>query len=822
MEWRFFWILLLLVPMHVFADGTVEYQKRLSKVPPEKRLEQLEKDLNPATEIGSKDVDDWQRDKQLDKCLQDEVQYLGIEQTLLKAWQESWENGSASSFNELLAEKGQFQYPADKSLASKKTYSDISIYELSDKNNSVTRWDGSFLKSYSKISSAEIIGMKYLISEKERSSKNLNFNSAQIEIRYDIRGFNKEGYRLNDRGTMAVQVSFKNNKWIIEGNKVLSGERVVANREPAFIERTSQSSLNKVSIHERSEAIRRGGYAISVNDINGDGFLDIYSGSAKLSQLLYGAKDGTWNIVNESILSSLSAVKTAIFADFDNDGDSDAIMTLFEYDKDDSDLAYLINNNGKFTPVKNFVKGKLNYNLPMPATVADFDRDGFLDLYVGFPGKRDFTVLDSATDKKFEYPQGFFRNLANKSKDRAFVDATKAAWGKKGLSKYTSVFPHSSIATDYDFDGDMDLLVVDDRSNLSPLYENQSGKGFTPVNDLVDFKNKGYGMGVAIGDLNNDGVNDIAITNVNFYARQRFNSSCNANWYFDFPSDPGIKIFSGHQSGEKKKISFSDITSSTNASFVGEGAAGIEFLDYNNDGLLDIYVATGLWSGENKDKKYDLSSLFTRAVAAKKTYNDVLEPYRTYRQRDWSFVSILRDGKFKTAPSMAGYQRNRLFLNLGNNDFVEVGYLEGVDSIYDGYVIATGDPNKDGKIDLFLRNGDPGSLKYTYPTIQYFENHFNEKNHSITISLEGNDSNRNAIGSTVSVTTQSGKVIKRQLVANNGAAQSQMLLHFGLGADTKAKSVHIRWPSGKLQDFGPLKEGHYLIKEGFQPRLAAN
>src|SRR5690606_12740907 len=100
--------------------------------------------------------------------------------------------------------------------------------------------------------------------------------------------------------------------------------------------------------------------------------------------------------------------------------------------------------------------------------------------------------------------------------------------------------------------------------------------------------------------------------------------------------------------------------------------------------------------------------------------------------KDWSFVSILRDSKRKL--SMAGYQRNRLFLNMGDMQFVDVGYMEGVDSIYDGYIVATADYNSDGKMDLILKNGDPGSTKYMFPSIQIFKNEFG-MNHGLTLSL---------------------------------------------------------------------------------------
>jgi hypothetical protein len=819
MSAAFFAIFVMLISQNILADQVTDYQKQISRLKPNERLKQLEKDLSPSDLIALDKVDDWQRGNQFKKCLQDEVQYLGIERGLMKHLSKSLKSKNSIGFEKLFANSVDASLPKISSFSKIHTVEGIDVFAFRQKNNTTSSLSNSFVGSYDLIEDIELNGLEYLVPEQSRSKRDLNYNEVFLKVRYDLRGFNKDGFRQNDRGLFTVQIIRGKNDWKIKKISFIDGERVVARRDPSFEDQTVSSGLNSVAINERSEAIRRGGYAISLQDLNKDGILDIFTGSAKTSQVLIGQAGGGWIVDENHPLSKFSAVKTAVFADFDNDGYKEAIMTLFEYDRDDSDLVYMDNSSGNFVQVKSFLKGKLDYNLPMPASVADFDQDGYLDLYVGFPGQRDFTVLSDDEDG-FKYPQGMFYNIASNGKEKKFVDVTKSVWGKKGLSKYNRVFPHSSIATDYDFDGDVDLLVVDDRSNLSPFYDNIGGKKFETINDSIKVNNKGYGMGVAIGDLNNNGINDIAITNVNFHARKRFHDSCQHNWYFDNLEDPGVRLFQGERRANDDKPIFKNITEISGVDFIGEGAAGIEFIDYNNDGLLDIYIANGLWSGSHRDKEHDLSSLFVRAVAANKTYNDVLSPYRTYRQRDWSFVSILREGEFVHTPSMAGYQRNRLFLNMGNMKFIEVGYLEGVDSIADGYVIATGDVDADGKMDLVLRNGDPGTMAYKFPTIQYFKNNYKaaERNF-LTFSIEGVQSNRDGIGSTLRVTTGDGVTRTRHLSSNNGAAQSQTLLHVGLGSHKTAESVSLTWATGKEQKLGALKAGHYFVKEGEKPVL---
>ncbi len=798
------------------AEDPFVFQHRLSKLPPSKRLVELKKELNPRKTISAKDVDNWQRGTQFEKCLQDESQYLGLEKLVIEPMQEAWKQGDEEKINQLV--KGTFKWINSKSFKERLKTNGLSLFRSKQGHPTVANYRQSFLTEYNKIEDVELHGVFYRINSKDRSESNLNFNKVTMVLNFDVRGLSKTNKRMNDRGSLEVLVEKVGSQWKITDNKFLKSERVVSHREPAFINKTVARGLDKVRIHERSEAIRRGGYTVVVDDLNNDGELDLFSGSAQESQLFLGNGKGKW-VAENSELNNYKAVKTAVFADFDNDGDKDTVMTLFEYDKDASDVVYLKNEEGKYSKVKNFIKGKLKYNLPMPAAVADFNNDGQLDFYVGFPGKQDFTTLDSSSNTKGE-PEGLFTNMGQSNKSEVFKDVTKTFWRDRGLSQYTSLFPHSSIASDYDFDGDADLLIVDDRSNLSPIYENQDGKKFSMVNDAVNFQNKGYGMGVAVGDLNNDGVNEIALTNVNFHARERFHASCNENWYFDMPKDPGLRLFGGKKSKVDGKVSFAEVTQAAGLENIGEGGAGVEFIDYNNDGLMDIYVANGLWSGEDRSKRHDLSSLFVRAVAAKKTFNDVLAPNRNYRQKDFSFISILRDPEMPVTKSMAGFQRNRLFLNLGNMEFVEVGYLEGVDSINDGYIIAKADVNKDGQLDIILRNGDPGTLKYKFPTIEYFENGSAIKGNSIILSLQGTESNKEAIGAIARVTTMDDQLLVRQLVANNGPSQSERILHFGLGSESSVKSLTIQWPSGKEQKFGPMEKGRYKIVEGRNEKIA--
>jgi hypothetical protein len=190
-------------------------------------------------------------------------------------------------------------------------------------------------------------------------------------------------------------------------------------------------------------------------------------------------------------------------------------------------------------------------------------------------------------------------------------------------------------------------------------------------------------------------------------------------------------------------------------------------------------------------------------------------------QANTSFMKILTDFKGDVTnitanenlhPSMTGFQRNRLFRNNGDGTFTDVAYVLGVDSINDGYVVTTTDINHDGKMDLVLRNADPGSDKNRFPSVQVFLNENKLPAKSVILTLEGTRSNRDAIGVIVEAQIRNEKLV-RHLTANNGAAQSQSLLHFGLDKAAKIDSLKIRWPSGVVDTYKNVMPGYHHYKE---------
>jgi hypothetical protein len=681
-----------------------------------------------------------------------------------------------------------------------------------------------YLAQFSSLESVQLDTWQVRAGERQKDG---GYKDAELTVGFDARGLDKSGWRRNDRGTMQVKAVNKDGKgWKLARVAITQGDTVRAEKA-AFTEVTASSGLDKVTTYQRVEAMRRGGYAIAMGDYDKDGNQDMYVGTWGPGTLLRGDGKGGWSPVANAGLKGESLVKTSIFADMDNDGWQDLLLVRFTPDGSE-DLVYYKNDKGTFADAGRVFTGRVPAGHAMPAAVADFNKDGFLDFYVGYPGAKDFTVIEGVTQDRAV--QGM---LLNDGKG-GFSDVTKATFTG---AQPSTLFAHSVMAVDYDTDGDSDLVVIDDRGGLSPVYQNQGDGTFTQVAKDIGVGNEGFGMGIAAGDIDADGDEDFVMTNVDFVAGHRVADSCKLNWNTTLAAQPtrGLRAFENKGNG-----TFTEITETAGLSWAGEGLAGAEFIDYDNDGALDLYVAAGLWSGTTPDQ--DLSSLFVRAYADRVKWGESAallsyQPENDVELKDWyqqqteapaahrmesqsSFMKVLQtyQGDLQNPgtgagerPSMAGFEHNRLFRNDGSGRFVEVGYVTGVDSLADGYVIARTDYDHDGRMDLVLRNGDPGTSENLFAPVQVFHNDTPNTN-SLMVSLEGSDSNRDGVGAHVSITVGES-VLTQQLIGNNGTAQSEKVLHFGLAANTQVDRVVVRWPSGRTQELTGVAAGRLLIRE---------
>jgi len=311
-------------------------------------------------------------------------------------------------------------------------------------------------------------------------------------------------------------------------------------------------------------------------------------------------------------------------------------------------------------------------------------------------------------------------------------------------------------------DGWDDLYIACDFGTDRFFLNNGDGTFTDKTETAIGFDTK-KGMNADWGDYDNDGFLDIYVTNItDDYMREG-----NFLW---------------HNNGN---LTFTDVARENGVHDTGWGW-GAKFLDYDNDGWLDLYVVNG-WVSAGKDSY--VPDIFNMVTKPGIDFADA---------RNWPPMGN---------KSLSGYQKKRLFHNEGGTGFKNEAARHGVDSVRDGRGIAVADFDNDGRLDLFIANAN--SEPYLYRNTQTTGNHWAQ------FLLEGTKSNRGAVGAQVRVTA-GGKTLLGFVNGGNGfGAQSTARVHFGLGAASTIDRVEIRWPSGAKQILEKLGADHiYKVQEG--------
>jgi hypothetical protein len=156
--------------------------------------------------------------------------------------------------------------------------------------------------------------------------------------------------------------------------------------------------------------------------------------------------------------------------------------------------------------------------------------------------------------------------------------------------------------------------------------------------------------------------------------------------------------------------------------------------------------------------------------------------------------------------SLNGRERNCLFRNNRDGTFVDVGWVNDADRIEDGRGLSVVDLDRDGRLDLVLRN-------YRQPA-QVLRN-VGPAGHWLEVELVGVRSNRDAVGARVRVRTGDRWQMREVMAGSGFLSGSTLVQHVGLGAATAADEVEIRWPSGARTRLGPLRaDRRYRVVEG--------
>ena len=529
---------------------------------------------------------------------------------------------------------------------------------------------------------------------------------------------------------------------------------------------TSGSATNKQLLLEEM------GGGAAFFDYDNDGWLDIFlvNGTSldpavrernPASYLFHNNRDGTFTDVSQQAgLIHSGWGQGCCVGDYDNDGFDDLFVSYFG-----RNVLYHNNGNGTFTDVseKAGVTGSSD-RWGAGCCFLDYDRDGHLDLFVA-----NYVSYDPArAPKPGEAMYCLYNNIPVPCGPQGFTGGTNILYRNRGDGTFVDVSEESGITrprgassmvfvgrnwqptgsygmgaatADFDNDGWPDIYVASDTAP-SLLYRNNHDGTFreiaVPAGCAFDENGVAMsGMGVGLGDFDGDGWMDIVRTNFSEQVTTLYRNYGNGAF-----EDASIKAGLG-----------------VNRKYVG---FGVGFLDFDNDGWKDLFLANG--------------HVYSQ-IAGRKIHLTYKEPKVLYR-------------------------------NLGNGRFEDVSAKAGpaIKAENLGRGCAFGDFDNDGDVDVIINNLDGP------PTL--LRNDGGNRNNWIMIKCVGVKSNRSAIGARVRITTGARSQIDEVMSGSSYYSQNDFRLHFGLGSATKVDSVEIAWPSGLKESFKSLASNHlYVIQE---------
>ena len=559
-----------------------------------------------------------------------------------------------------------------------------------------------------------------------------------------------------------------------------------------------------------------GNNGVAAGDYDNDGFDDLYvCQPAGLPNRLYRNRgDGTFEDTTERAgVGVLDNTACALFADFRNCGLQDLLVVCGS-----GPLLFMNQGDGTFLrKVDAFRFASAPLGTFTHAAIADYDRDGRLDIY--FCLYSYYLGLD-----QYHYPAPYFdaRNgppnfLLHNEGDGTFADHTKAA----GLNVENDRYSFACAWSESSSCNMPNLYVVNDfgRNNL---YLSNGDGTFRASSTKSHVEDVGAGMSACWTDYNNDQRQDLYVANMWSAAGQRVSEQ---KHFHKSTAEPIRELYRQHARGNalyrnEGDGSFSNVSVGAGVA-MGGWAWCSDAWDFDHDGYSDLYVANGYISAPasvsfagrqdvtNSDQtpQSDLGSFFWRQIVAKSPEDAT--PSSVY-ERGWNALNEL----IRSDRSWSGHERNVLLANNRDGTFSSVSGAVRLDFLEDSRSFALADLNHDGRLELVLKSRNA-------PQLRIVHNHMRDIGDSISFRLRGTASNRDAIGSVVTVTVGERQQTKDLQTGSGFLAQHSKELFFGLGKKSGKIKARVRWPSGLVQHFDSLSPNSRVqLVEGEEEAIA--
>ncbi len=538
-----------------------------------------------------------------------------------------------------------------------------------------------------------------------------------------------------------------------------------------LVENDSMNYFNYTSIYM--------GGGVSTGDINNDGLIDVFFTGNQVQNKLY-LNQGNLKFKDITASSGISGDSRwytgSTMADVNGDGYLDIYCSVAGISKERRNELYINNGDNTFTELG----GKYGVNDSANSTQAtffDYDNDGDLDLYVAnYP-------ISNVNTSNFAYLQRM-KNVSDIESDKLyrndgefFTNVSEIA----GLKSYG--FSLGATVGDLNNDGWQDLYISSDYSIPDFMCLNNGDGTFKNVIKEATDHTSFYGMGIDISDFNNDGNLDVfqADMDANSNRRQKANMSSMKPQVFNEMIFMGFHYQYMHNcmqlnSGVYKDgiPHFSNISRLTGTSST-DWSWGPVFADFNNDGFKDLFITNGV------RREINNTDFFNK-----------------FSKNDGSNLTDLE----KSLKIPTEKVDNFIFKNNGNLDFQKVNNEWGV--TYKGFSngVAYADLDNDGDLELITNNLDD------YATV--YENKSSLSKNYLTLQFIGNLKNTFGLGARVYITTGTQTQMQELTLSRGFQSSVSTRLHFGLDTQSKIDTLKVIWSDGKTEIVTDVKANQNL------------
>ncbi|MBA4744937.1 MAG: VCBS repeat-containing protein [Muricauda sp.] len=526
------------------------------------------------------------------------------------------------------------------------------------------------------------------------------------------------------------------------------------------------------------------GGGVAIGDINNDGLQDIYlTGNMEPNRLYLNKGNMKFEDISKSagVLGNKPWSTGVVMVDINHDGLLDIYVSNagnMEGNNHDNDL-YI--NNGDLS----FTEKAEEYNLAKTgfsthASFFDYDKDGDLDAYIlnnsnipvsslGYAEQREVRAQD------WEGVPDIFKGVGDmllRNDNGKFVDVSEEA----GIYGSLIGFGLGVLVTDFNGDLYPDIYVSNDFYERDYLYINQKDGTFSEeIKDWTSHLSLSA-MGIDIADINNDGHNDIFITDMLPEEESRVKSVMEFEGYnvFDLKQskDFGQQYIQNTLQLNNGNGTFSEVAYYSGVDATDWSWAGLMF-DMDNDGLKDIFITNGI--------NHDLTDLdFVDFFA-----NEIVQKMALTGKKE-SIDSIINKMPIKPQPNYA-------YKNNGDITFKNANKEWGFELPSRSNGAAYADLDNDGDLDLVINNVNTPAFIYKNNTESQLNNNY------IQLKFKGPKNNPFAVG-TLAKLYFDGNIVNQELIPSRGFQSSvQYDMTFGLGKSEKLDSIRIVWPDEKTQ-----------------------